>query len=31
MICPNCGGDMECESPYGGRWDCDTCEYTEER
>lgn len=31
ITCPNCGGDMECESPHGGLWTCDTCEHTEMR
>lgn len=27
MICPVCGGNLECESTLGGRWYCDTCDY----
>lgn len=25
--CPACGGNLDCESPMGGKWTCDTCEY----
>lgn len=28
LICPVCGGYLECESSLGGTYICDTCDYT---